>query len=120
MTVYREVVQELQFTQERVDELLSQNQKLVKQNKVLRQEIERVIELSQQLQKIIAASEKPYIPSDPPQKQFVEIKQHLLDSPPLSETDSGMNGWLLAIAISLIILISCGGAFFVVNSLLKK
>lgn len=53
ISLYREVVAELQAAQEMLDSLNSQNQQLIKQNQQLRQEIETVVHSAVHLQKVV-------------------------------------------------------------------
>ncbi len=62
ISVYREVVAELQTAQERLDSLTTQNHQLVQQNRQLRQEIETVVQSAVHLQQVVDAWE-PQSPS---------------------------------------------------------
>lgn len=53
ISLYREVVAELQAAQEMLDSLNTQNQQLVKQNQQMRQEIENVVHSAIHLQKVV-------------------------------------------------------------------
>lgn len=142
LSVYRELVQELEATQDRVDTLESQNQHLVKQNKQLRQEIEKVVHLSEQLQQVIETMEgKISSPSQtksqkktaqpnrvqvqevfniPSSSQRTKRARIDIDASPhtvsQSEPDGGINGWVLFLAIFLIVVTSGVAAFWVVGS----
>ena len=58
LSVYRELVKELQTTQARVEFLQSQNQRLVKSNRQLRQEIETVVAQGRRLEKVVESFER--------------------------------------------------------------
>ncbi len=62
ISLYREVVAELQTAQERLDSLTTQNHQLLQQNKQLRQEIESVVQSAVHLQQVVDAWE----PQSPP------------------------------------------------------
>ncbi|MCT7983954.1 bZIP transcription factor [Laspinema sp. A4] len=62
ISLYREVVAELQTAQERLDSLTTQNQQLIQQNRQLRQEIETVVQSAVHLQQVVDAWE----PQSPP------------------------------------------------------
>ncbi|MCT7973858.1 bZIP transcription factor [Laspinema olomoucense] len=62
ISLYREVVAELQTAQERLDSLTTQNHQLLQQNRQLRQEIETVVQSAVHLQQVVDAWE----PQSPP------------------------------------------------------
>jgi hypothetical protein len=62
ISLYREVVAELQTAQERLESLTTQNHQLVQQNRQLRQEIETVVQSAVHLQQVVDAWE----PQSPP------------------------------------------------------
>lgn len=62
ISVYRELAAELQATKAMLDSLNTQNQQVVRQNHLLRQEIERLIQSALNLQQISAS----YQPGTPP------------------------------------------------------
>lgn len=81
ISLYREVVAELQTARETLDSLKSQNQLLIKQNQQLRQEIENVVHSAVHLQTVVdslepvrmngasqSATPHPEIPSDMPRR----------------------------------------------------
>jgi cobalamin biosynthesis Mg chelatase CobN len=62
ISLYREVVAELQTAQERLESLTTQNHQLLQQNRQLRQEIETVVQSAVHLQQVVDAWE----PQSPP------------------------------------------------------
>jgi hypothetical protein len=123
LSVYRELVEELQATQARVGTLDAQNRELVKQNQQLRQEIERVIRYAQHLQEVIAAQDAPTpspLPKPPAagddKQQIIEVESDRSRYASQSNSDGGINGWVLAIALIIIVVTSCLGAFLIVHS----
>ncbi|MCP2730863.1 hypothetical protein [Limnofasciculus baicalensis] len=55
ISVYRELAAELQAAQAMLDSLNSQNQQLVKQNQQLRQEVEKVLNATHNLQQVVTS-----------------------------------------------------------------
>lgn len=112
LSIYRELVQELDTAKARIEVLEAHKQQIVKEN-------QQLILYVQQLQNAIASTNqlsKPKPPvSDERKKQIIEIKsdRYTLAS---SKNDSSINGWVLAIALMLIVITSCLGAFLIVNS----
>lgn len=130
LSVYRELVKELEDTQAQKKFVEIENQKLFQQNQQLRQEIETVIRYTQHLQEIIASqnsSSVRYTTSPPKPKaapneytdRVIEIENRNRYSS-RSDNDGTLNGWVLAIAIILIVVTSCLGAFVIVNSRLHN
>lgn len=64
ISVYRELATELQKTQARVEALTQQNQQLVRQNRLLRNEIQRFVQSAEQLGRFagVAPAESPPAP----------------------------------------------------------
>ena len=140
LSVYRELVQELQATQARIEALEAQNQTIVKQNQQLRQEIEQVLRYAQNLQEVIAEREAriaaysarevkgtqapPPKPKPPAsvrdQKQVIEVESDRDRYLSPSKSDGRINGWVLAIALMLIVVTSSLGAFLIVSSRLSN
>lgn len=130
LSVYRELVEELQIAQAREETLNAQNRKLVKQNQQLRQEIERVIHYAQHLQEVIAAQDAGIASHDAPtpsrlpqspaaeddKQQIIEVESDRSRYASQSNSDGTMNGWVLAIALIIIVVTSCLGAFLIVHS----
>lgn len=58
ISVYRELVAELQATQAMLDSLSAQNQQLAKQNQQLRQEIEKVVQCALQTQQVVNSTKE--------------------------------------------------------------
>lgn len=71
ISLYREVVAELQTAQERLDSLTTQNHQLLQQNKQLRQEIESVVQSAVHLQQVVDAWE----PQSPPMNRSGDLTQ---------------------------------------------
>lgn len=139
LSVYRELVRELQDTQIELDDLEAENHHLFQQNQQLRSEIQKLVRYAKHLQKVVnsfddpgdrpASShsqdisqtspplEKPISPKAP-KKQVIEIGHSRPGASP-SEGGGQINGWLLAIAILLIVMTSCVGAFMLVSSRLS-
>jgi hypothetical protein len=118
LSLYRELVEDLELAQARIEFLTAQNKDFVKENQQLRQELERAICYVQQMQ---AAIENAKVPSRPPvlideKKQIIEIESDRDRYAPQSKSDGAINGWVLAIALLLIIVTSCLGAFLIVSS----
>ncbi|HTL88578.1 MAG TPA: hypothetical protein VL134_04205 [Leptolyngbya sp.] len=66
ISVYREVVAELQATKTAMESIKAQNQQLTRQNQQLRQEIEKAVQSALQLRKLSSTmSEAPAAPSIP-------------------------------------------------------
>lgn len=116
LSLYRELVEDLESAQVQSESLTAQNRDLVKENQQLRQELERAICYVQQMQAAIENAQpqpKPTVAIDE-KKQIIEIESDRYASQ--SKSDGGINGWVLAIALLLIIVTSCLGAFLIVNS----
>jgi hypothetical protein len=138
------LAQELQAAQAQVAALTAENQQLSEQNRQLRHEIDRLLGTAQDLQKFLIALDSaadlsrsspqaipqkaatpPTLPNRPPQikepvsaasrRQVMEVddRSRSLCS---STHEVAINGWMLAITITLIVLTSCMGAFFLVNA----
>lgn len=131
LSVYRELVQELEDTQAQTEFLVTENQKLFQQNQQLRQEIETLIRYAQHLQEVIASQNPSSLryPVSPPKPKpsatneytnrviEIENRDRYLSR---SSNDGTINGWVLAIALILIVVTSCLGAFLIVNSRLNS
>jgi regulator of replication initiation timing len=132
LSVYRELVKELETTQAQTESLVIENQQLFQQNQQLRQEIETVIRYAQHLQEVIASQNTISVnpPVSPPQakpsasnkykERVIEIESDRSRYVSPSSNDSTINGWVLAIALILIVVTSCLGAFLIVNSRLHN
>lgn len=77
ISVYRELAAELKTTQSTVEALTRQNQQLVRQNKLLRNEIQRFVQAAEQLGHFAGV-----IPQEPP----VIMRQNLAVTVPVQET----------------------------------
>ena len=145
ISVYRELVKELQATQAQLDSLKAQNQRLVKHNRQLQQEVAKVVRSAQDLQKMAAAldlpgeanvtasnsvkstqgylGKAPVLPSPklkpPASREVLTIDE--TQSPHRSSADpaAGVNGPMLAIAIGAIVLAAFGAGFLLVRPLLN-
>ena len=131
LSVYRELVKELQTTQARVEFLQSQNQRLVKSNRQLRQEIETVVAQGRRLKKVVQGFERNpieepsfLIPVRPrlvtPSSPSLRVKEEVSVTPPISVTASRQqlpkNIWLVVGLIILVVLTSGFGAFWLVSA----
>ncbi|MDB9415467.1 hypothetical protein [Microcystis aeruginosa] len=131
LSVYRELVKELQTTQARVEVLRSQNQRLVKSNRQLRQEIETVVAQGRRLEKVLQGFERNpieepsfLIPVRPrlvtPPSPSLPVKEEVSVTPPISVTASRQqlpkNIWLVVGLIILVVLTSGFGAFWLVSA----
>jgi hypothetical protein len=130
LSVYRELVKELQATQARAQSLEAQNQQLVKSNRQLRQEIGTVVDQGKRLEKLVQnfevnPGEEPsfVIPVRPrlvtPPSRSVRVTEVPV-TPPISVTVSpaqfSKNSWLMCGAIILVVLTSGFGAFWLVST----
>jgi hypothetical protein len=163
ISVYRELAAELQAAQTTIGSLKSQNQKLVKQNQQLQQQVDKVVQSAQYLQEIIGSFStpsqvdvprpKPVTPPEPrhtsppaphrpvastPAVEFPSSFQDSEPESPYSETVvieqeaprsrrtshsealSDINGWMLLVAILLIVLTAFGTGFLIVRPLLNN
>ena len=131
LSAYRELVKELQTTQARVEFLQSQNQRLVKSNRQLRQEIETVVAQGRRLEKVVQGFERNpieepsfLIPVRPrlvtPSSPSLRVKEEVSVTPPISVTASRQqlpkNIWLVVGLIILVVLTSGFGAFWLVSA----
>src|SRR5919202_1590578 len=150
ISVYKELAAELQEAREMVQSLKSQNQQLVKQNQQLRQQVEKVVQSAQHLQQIVASfgsvseAEVPRPQSPPPRaasipEEFappphnpepvpppytetlvIEQEDSRAHRSPSSEGLSDVSGWMLLVAILLIVLTAFGTGFLIVRPLLNN
>ncbi|MCU0537730.1 MAG: hypothetical protein MUD14_27910 [Hydrococcus sp. Prado102] len=107
LSMYRELVQELETARTRIELLEAHNKQLVKEN-------QQLILYVQSLQ-TSTPSVKPKPPIDR-KKQVIEIVSDRYTPVSSSKNDSSINGWVLAIALMLIVVTSCLGAFLIVSS----
>lgn len=147
LSVYRELALELQATQETIDALKSQNQQLARQNQHLRQEIEKVVQHVSYLQQVVDTtvtnqieidrSEREVKPKRPPSGrnghqgggttktgsghplefaavEEVEVENYHHRSQPGT---ARMNGWGLAIAVSIVVVTAFSTGFLMVRPL---
>ncbi|REJ54109.1 MAG: hypothetical protein DWQ51_06760 [Microcystis wesenbergii TW10] len=119
LSVYRELVKELQATQARAESLEAQNQQLVKSNRQLRQEIETVVAQGRRLEKVVESFERNpveepsfLIPVRPrlvtPPSPSLPVKKEVSVTPPITLTASKQqlpkNIWLLVGLIIVVVL----------------
>ena len=131
LSVYRELVKELQSTQARVEFLEAQNQQLVKSNRQLRQEIETVVAQGRRLERVVRSFEgnpveEPsfVIPVRPrlvtPPSPSLRVKEEISVTPPITVTASKQpfpkNSWLLVGSIIVVVLTSGLGAFWLISA----
>lgn len=131
LSVYRELVKELQSTQARVESLESQNQQLVKSNRQLRQEIETVVAQGRRLEKVVESFERNpveepsfVIPVPPrlvtPPSSSLRVQEEMPVTPPITVTASkqpfSKNSWLLVGLIIIVVLTSGLGAFWLISA----
>ncbi len=148
ISVYRQLAGELQHSQSEVADLKQQNQKLLRQNQRLRQEVEKVSLALRNLQQINAEYDdygNPLPPGSPPrspaappastqpappppfhfpgaddERNFVGEVQEQPRPSARSATSGDVGGWLLGVAIALIALTTFGIAFFAMRPLLTN
>jgi hypothetical protein len=131
LSVYRELVKELQATQARAESLESQNKRLVKSNRQLRQEIETIVDQGKRLERVVQnfevnPGEEPsfVIPIRPrlvtPPSHSPRVKEEVSVTPPItitaSKQQSPRNSWLMWGAIIFVVLTSGLGAFWLVST----
>jgi hypothetical protein len=131
LSVYRELVKELQATQARVEFLETQNQQLVKSNRQLRQEIETVVAQGRRLERVVESFERNsieepsfVIPVRPrlvtPPSSSLRVKEEVSVTPPITVTASRQqlpkNSWLVVGLIIVVVLTSGLGAFWLVSA----
>jgi regulator of replication initiation timing len=75
LTVYRDLASELQSVRANLNSLSAQNQKLVQENEVLRQEINRAVESILRLQKLVDSQSKVSYYQVPPPSSHEPIPQ---------------------------------------------
>jgi hypothetical protein len=120
LSMYRELAQELETARNRIEVLEAHSKQVVKEN-------QQLILYVQQLQNAIASQErgsfqpKPTVVDDR-KKQVIEIVSDRDRYTPASSSknDGSINGWVLAIALMLIVITSCLGAFLIVSSRMSK
>ena len=130
LSVYRELVKELQATQARVEFLEAQNQQLVKSNRQLRQEIETVVAQGRRLERVVESFERNpieepsfVIPVRPrlvtPPAPSLRVKEVSV-TPAITVTASkqpfSKNSWLLVGSIIIVVLTSGLGAFWLISA----
>lgn len=150
LSIYRELAAELQAAEARLNSLNAQNQQLAKQNQQLRQEIEKAVQAVLHLQQIVDSGgavkqTTVYHPnsdfrSEPSRPVSAPTgSTHRSPRPPIAvqsvveeqeegryrrrsqpETASEVNGWLLAVAILLIMATAFGAGYLIVRPLLQS
>ncbi|WP_072619373.1 hypothetical protein [Spirulina major] len=148
ITVYRQLADELQTLKAQLHHLQGENQQLHQQNQVMGQALQQIAGSLQPFQTLAAPPEPPYTPEplytpDPPVTSEAMPSPHdpvmpaffeadpALDDPvatiaePMRRSRSGqssaeMSGWLLWVAVILMIATALGGGFIFVRSLLSN
>lgn len=148
ISVYRELAAELQAARAMLDSLNTQNQQLVKQNQQLRQEVHKVVQSAQHLQQVVASlgsveenaqTETPRKPEPKPKGNFspppqppeataspypetytIEVEDSRSRHLPSTEGLSDVNGWILIVVITGIVLTAFGAGFLLVRPLLNN
>lgn len=117
LSMYRELAQELETARNRIEVLEAHSQQVVKEN-------QQLILYVQKLQNAIASHSSQPKPTvvDDRKKQVIEIVSDRDRYTPASSSknDGSINGWVLAIALMLIVITSCLGAFLIVSSRMSK
>lgn len=76
ISVYRDLAEELQVTKAKLESVQGHNKKLVTHNEQLRQEIEKVVQSTLQLEKVASVvREADQVPSHPPQRSKAALAQ---------------------------------------------
>jgi hypothetical protein len=120
LSMYRELVQELEAARTRIEVLEAHRKQIVKEN-------QQLILYVQNLQKSTPSMKpKPTVFDDSPSesdkadrnKPIIEIESDRDRYTPATslKNDNSINGWVLAIALMLIVGTSCLGAFLIVSS----
>jgi cell division septum initiation protein DivIVA len=131
-----------------LDSLNSQNQQLVQQNQQLRQEVHKVVQSAQHLQQVVASfgsveeKARPEAPKQPepkpksnytppppppeataspyPETYTIEVEESRSRHTPSTEGLSDVNGWILIVVITGIVLTAFGAGFLLVRPLLNN
>jgi hypothetical protein len=118
LTVYRELIKELQTSQDRIEALDAQNQELVKQNKQLRQALEGML---------LAPPEPPLAEMPMREKVTEEItysigegERFLPDSILDTKSKPKISGTLVGVVVFVIVVTFGLGAFWSIRSLVKR
>jgi hypothetical protein len=149
LSVYRQLANELQAAQGKINQLGANNQQLSQENQVLRQEISKVVESVTKLQNLLNASTREHLPpqvtvNTPRQPQKVVKKRVNYDVPPIlrsrqpqpvpsfyveeqevrydyqsQPSSTELSGWRLFIGILLIIITAFGAGYLFVRPLLE-
>lgn len=151
ISVYRELAKELQETKGELETLKQQNHQLTNENKLMRQELDKITQCVQSFQQVkgnpnpsnppTVPLDKPIIPTFPSETQppspinpaspplepaFDDMDGHeeyaIEVEPPsknrrfsLLDSSGDISGWLLAIAIALMVLTAFGAGFLFVR-----
>jgi hypothetical protein len=135
MSVYKELAAELQATRVMVDSLNQKNQQLTQQNQAIRQEVERVVQASFNLQQIVEFTTPVGVAVDPMEERFARStapdpllsNQWLTEEPsrpykipkePKKPRDLGNFG--MGLTILLVVLTAFGLGFVAVKQLLPS
>jgi hypothetical protein len=141
ISVYRELASELHRKDEQLNLLQVQNQQLVQHNQRLRQEVEKLGAWAQKVQELTASYDahgkpierptppvaqpsliepQPQPPVSPQPSVAAKAEEKPERRPAQTETQSDVSGWLLGIAIALIILVCFGTGFLIMRPLLTN
>ena len=144
LSVYRDLATELQAVQAKLDTLNAQNQQVVQENQLLRQEIAKAVESVLRLQNVVDSqakvnfpqvshprasyvenfqtpvfSQKMEIPSSIPEPVFIEEQQVSYD--PYRESEPlRIRSWWLIIGILFIIALGFSAGYLVVRPLFQS
>ncbi|MEY3826717.1 MAG: hypothetical protein RLZZ148_1534 [Cyanobacteriota bacterium] len=118
LTVYRELIKELQTSQDRIEALDAQNQELVKQNKQLRQALENML----------LAPPDPTSAEMPIREKVTEEitysigegEKFLPDSIADTKSKPKISGTLVGVVVFVIVVTFGLGAFWSIRSIVKR
>lgn len=119
--VYRQVITELERTKEQLTLLEEQNQQLLQQNQELKQEIVKIVNTSQKLEQVIVSPHQQ-TNSLPPTENFSTNFFPTQTGNYVKNTHSQklINGWVLALAIIMIMLTAFTSGFLLIRPILYQ
>jgi hypothetical protein len=146
ISLYKEVISELNFAKVEIAKIRVENQQLIEQNQKLRQEIERLFRSSYNLQQKSSLGNEgvnwkidrphsliggknyppkgPILPpkssSYPREHTFAEVDDKQLRNSTGADSTPTTNGWMLALAIFAIVLTAFASGFLIVRPLLNN
>ncbi|MBD2576282.1 hypothetical protein [Oscillatoria sp. FACHB-1406] len=140
ISVYRELANELQAAEERLNTLKDENQQLLQQNRRLRQEATRLFVSAQQLQQLVTSSDEygkplpvispvrleepadltPHSQSVSPENWVMEVEEKASYRPSAAKGSSEISGWVLATAVGLIVLTALGLGFLAMRFVMSS